>query len=149
MTRHDLAERAATTLTRVLLLLYPPSFRKDVGNALVGDVARRAQEMAGSQTSLRIGFWLVRLTASLLVNAIAAWGEQVIPCWRRNPGSPRDRSWAVGSTFSWLDLKLAVRMLVVPRPHLDRRFGNRGRRRDRRRLLRHLLFALLSHDPAE
>ena len=112
MTRHDLAARIATTLTRVLLLLYPPSFRKDVRNALVGDVQRRANEMVTSQTSLRIGFWLMRLATSLLVNAFAAWGETLIPGWRRNPGSPRRRSGGVWSAFSWLDLKLALRMLV-------------------------------------
>ena len=112
MTRHDLAMRTATTLARALLLLYPPSFRKDVRTALVGDVRRRANEMAKSQTSLRIGFWLVRLTTSLLVNAFAAWGEKVIPGWRRNPGSPRGTSGGVWWTFSSLDLKLAVRMLV-------------------------------------
>ena len=56
--------------------------------------------------------WLVRLTTSLLVNAFAAWGEQLIPGWRRHPGRPRVRSGAGWSTFSWLDLKLAIRMLV-------------------------------------
>ena len=52
------------------------------------------------------------MTTSLLVNAFAAWGETLIPGWRRNPGSPRRRSGGVWSAFSWLDLKLAVRMLV-------------------------------------
>jgi putative ABC transport system permease protein len=112
VTRHDLATKTATTLTRALLLVYPPSFRKDLGTALVGDVQRRANEMARSQTPLRSGLWLVRLTTSLLVNAFAAWGEKLIPGWRRHPGRPRVRSGAGWSTFSWLDLKLAIRMLV-------------------------------------
>lgn len=88
------AVRFATTLARVLLLLYPPSFRKDVGHAVLGDVRRRARELAGA----RAGVWLVRLAASLLFNALAAWGGAL---------SPRKRH-----VFSWLDLKLALRMLV-------------------------------------
>lgn len=121
-----LTARTATTLTRVLLLLYPPSFRKDAGNALVGDVRRRAKELASSQMGV-VGFWLVRLTTSLLTNAVAAWGEELIPAWRRFPGRRRARSERIAgpgpslrrrrsgagsSTFSWLDLKLALRMLV-------------------------------------
>ena len=86
----------ATSLARVLLRLYPPSFRKDVGDALVGDVRRRAQERARSP--IRMGIWVMRLGLSLLANAGAAWVERV--------------SRAVRPAFSWLDLKLALRMLV-------------------------------------
>ena len=122
-----LAARTVTTLTRVLLLLYPPSFRKDIGNALVGDVRRRAKKLANSKMSVRLAFWLVRLTTSLLTNAFAAWGEELIPARRRAPGRRRARSERIAgpepflrgrasgagsSTFSWLDLKLALRMLV-------------------------------------
>ena len=92
----SLAVRIATILTRVLLRLYPPSFRRDVGEALVGDVRRRAQERAGSPT--RIGLWLTRLGFSLFANACAAWAELL--------------SRAALPAFSWLDLKLALRMLV-------------------------------------
>ena len=101
-TENPVAARAATTLTRVLLLLYPPGFRKDVGDALLGDVSQRARDMAAAQTSLRIGVGLIRLAASLVINAVAAWGEMVTAFWLRD----------LRSTFSWLDLKLAVRMLV-------------------------------------
>lgn len=102
MSRPDLAARTATTLTRVLLRLYPRSFRNDVGPAMVGDVRRRADELTSSRAGMRVGVWLVRLALSLLVNAFAAWGT-----------SDRGRrSGAGSSTFSWLDLKLAFRMLV-------------------------------------
>lgn len=122
-----LAARTATTLARVLLLLYPPSFRSDVGNALVGDVRHRAEELAGSQVPVQVGVSLVRLGTSLLANAFAAWGEELIPGRRRGPGRRRARSErivgreppllgrrsGVGSAiFSWLDLKLGLRMLV-------------------------------------
>jgi putative ABC transport system permease protein len=90
-------KRTATILTRVLLLLYPPSFRKDVGNALVGDVRQRAEDLASSRMGVRAGFWLIRLTTSLLANAFAAWVEKLIPSI---------------FSLSWLDLKLALRMLV-------------------------------------
>jgi putative ABC transport system permease protein len=88
--------RLATMLTRLLLLLYPPSFRKDMGKALGGDVGRRAEELGGSPA--RFGGWLIRLGASLLGNAFAAWSEL----------APR----IACPNFSWLDLKLAIRMLV-------------------------------------
>lgn len=88
------AVRAATALARVLLRRYPSSFRKDVGNALVDDVRRRARDLAGSQMGVRSGLWLIRLAISLLTNALAAWVEK-LPL----PGA------------SWLDVKLAVRML--------------------------------------
>jgi putative ABC transport system permease protein len=101
-TRSTAAARAATTLTRVLLLLYPPGFRKDVGDALVGDVSERVRDMAAAQTSLRIGAGVIRLAISLVINAIAAWGETVTALWRRD----------LRSDLAWLDLKLAVRMLV-------------------------------------
>ena len=129
-----LAARTATTLARVLLLLYPPSVRADVGNALVGDVGRRARELASSQMGVRVGFWLVRLTTSLLANAFAAWRDELIPDWRLTPGRPRRslvssfrmhgsrgaiamsqpkprffRFAAAGAC--WLDVKLATRML--------------------------------------
>ena len=87
------AAGAAAILTRVLLLLYPPSFRKDVGDALVADVRRRAADLSASP--VRIGFWLMRHTSSLVGNALAAWVEK-LPV----PGA------------SWLDVKLAARMLV-------------------------------------
>ena len=86
--------RVAATLTRVLLWLYPSSFRKDVGKALVTDVRRQAGDLA-DPTGVRTGLWLIRLTISLLANAMAAWVEKV----------PVPRA-------SWLDVKLAVRMLI-------------------------------------
>jgi putative ABC transport system permease protein len=95
MTRPRLGMTAATILTRVLLRLYPPSFRHDVGQAVIADVCRRTTELTDARVGIRVGVWLIRLAVSLTVNALAAWGEKI------------------GSTaFSWLDLKLAVRMLV-------------------------------------
>jgi predicted permease len=63
----------ATTLTRVLLLLYPPSFRQEMGEALVRDVRRKASEQ--HRGAVHAGFWLLRLAASLFVNAVGAWAE--------------------------------------------------------------------------
>lgn len=104
-----MAARIATTLTRVLLLLYPPSFRHEMGDALVGDVRRRANELTGSGLGVRVSVWLVRLATSLLANACGAWAEKI-------PGREsflRARRPGAGSSiFSWLDLKLAVRMRV-------------------------------------
>ena len=89
------APGAAATLTQVLLLLYPSSFRREMGKALVGDVRRRAADLAGSPLGVRVILWLVRLALSLLINAVAAWVEKL-----PRPGA------------SWLDVKLALRMLV-------------------------------------
>ena len=86
----------ATNLTRLLLRLYPPSFRREVGGSLVTDVARRAAEHAAQRSRLRHALWLLRLTASLLLNAPAAWIEA------RGKGR---------SGFSWIDVKLGLRML--------------------------------------
>jgi predicted permease len=84
------AAATAVALTRALLLLYPPSFRRDVGRALLGDVECRARELGG----WRLAAFLVRLACSHLFNACAAWaGLAVRPA-------------------AWLDLKLAFRMLV-------------------------------------
>lgn len=89
------AVRAAATLARVLLWLYPSSFRRDVGRALVTDVRRRAGDPARSRMGVRRGLFLIRLLVSLLANALAAWVERV----------PMPRA-------SWLDVKLAGRMLI-------------------------------------
>jgi predicted permease len=59
-------------------------------------VRRRAGELTGSRTGVRVAAWLVLLSGSLLANAFAAWGETLIRGWR----------------FSWLDLRLGCRMLV-------------------------------------
>ena len=133
-----LIANTATAMTRVLLLAYPPAFRRDVGNALTADVRRRAQELSG----LRAAAWLVRLCASLLVNAVAAWGERV--------GTRRLRSRApIGTLISWIDVKLAWRMLAKsPRPDGPRRTGHRRGHGDWRRLLRGLSLALLSRRAA-
>jgi predicted permease len=84
-----LVARLATAIARAALLLYPPSFRRDVGRALTADVARRAHDRAGWRGAV----WLVRLAASLMLNAAAAWRDEI--------------AW-----ISWLDIKLAFRMLV-------------------------------------
>jgi predicted permease len=85
----------AGALARALLYLYPPSFRREMGAALVGDVRRRA----GTRAGLRFWLWLIRLTGSLVGNAVAAWAEKVTAVAR-------------ASVVSILDLKLAFRMLV-------------------------------------
>jgi putative ABC transport system permease protein len=72
---------------------------------VVGDVQRRATELASSQSRVRVGLWLLRLTTSLLANAFAAWGE-------RRARSSQPVSGGRSAISSWLDLKLALRMLV-------------------------------------
>ena len=89
--------RAAAGLTRVLLAFYPRSFRREVGDAVLADVSRRARELSASRGAVRAGAWLIVLAVSLLLNGIAAWGERLLP--KR-------------TSFSWLDIKLALRMLV-------------------------------------
>lgn len=106
------AARTAAALTRVLLLLYPSSVRDDVGAAMVADIRRRANELTGSLMGIRGGVWLIRLAASLLANAFAAWGDEMITGRRRGTVRRRARSGAGSSSLSWLDLKLALRMLV-------------------------------------
>ena len=103
--RSRLAAGVAGLLTRVLLWLYPPSFRRDVGAAMVDDVRRRAADRAATQSAIRASIWLVRLTASLLANAAAAWVESP-------PRSARTIHGGRSATLSWLDLKLAIRMLL-------------------------------------
>ena len=65
----NVTARIATTLTRALLLFYPASFRREMGAALVSDVERRATQ--------KNVLWLVRLVASLAINAVGAWAEAV------------------------------------------------------------------------
>jgi hypothetical protein len=89
--------RAAAGLTRVLLAFYPRSFRRDVGDAVLADVSRRARELRASRGAVRASGWLIVLAVSLLLNGIAAWGERILP--KR-------------TSFSWLEVKLALRMLV-------------------------------------
>ena len=88
---------SAAALARLLLRLYPRSFRREVGDAVVADVKRRAADLAAAHGRVRVAAWMPLLTLSLFVNAAAAWREQ----------------WLPGRTsFSWLDIKLAGRMLV-------------------------------------
>lgn len=85
----------AVALTRVLLLLYPSSFRREMGGALADGVRRRAADIArGDHAALRAGVWLVKLSGSLVINAVAAWTERTL------------------ALFSSVDLKLALRLLV-------------------------------------
>ena len=84
----NLMTRLATSLTRAVLLLYPPSFRHDMGPALVADVRRRAQVL----TTWRAAFWFLRLGSSLAINLVGAWFDR--------------------AALSLIDLKLAFRMLL-------------------------------------
>ena len=90
------AAHIASRLTRALLLLYPPAFRREFGSALIADVRRRACERPRSATGTTL--WLLRLTASLLANAAGGWADAV--------------RGVTGPGISWLDVKLAVRVLV-------------------------------------
>jgi predicted permease len=87
--------RLAVALTRLLLLLYPPSFRREMGDALTDGVRSRAADLArADHAALRAAVWFVRLTGSLAINAVAAWTERAV------------------ALLSWVDLKLALRLLV-------------------------------------
>jgi len=97
VTRRRIGAAAAGTIARVLLCLYPASVRTDVGDAMVADVRRRATDLRG----IRLAPWLIRLAGSLVYNAGAEWSA-----------SRRRSRHARAAVFSWLDLKLALRMLV-------------------------------------
>lgn len=95
----------ASALTHVLLWMYPSSFRQEMGRQMEDDVRRRAGEFEGVLAPVKLVAWLVRLSGSLGVNAVAAWREA-----RAAPSARR----AVGRSgpFSWLDVKLGLRMLL-------------------------------------
>ncbi len=91
------------------MVAYPRAFREEVGQAVVCDVRRRASELP----TLRVLAWLPALLWSLLLNAIGAWADALRGRSARGATSivgpllpPR------GQTFSWLDVKLGLRMLV-------------------------------------
>ncbi len=86
----------AKTSSRWLLWLYPAAFRREVGVHLLDAVARRADSTSG----LAAIAWLVRHTASLLLNVPGAWAEE----WSGSGSSFRG--------FSWLDVKLGARMVL-------------------------------------
>jgi putative ABC transport system permease protein len=109
VTPNRLAARIATSLTRALLRLYPASFRNELGLALVADVRRRAEELTRTRAGMRVAAWLIRLGASLVANAFAVWREQIAD---GHPSLRWRRVVTLSSPLSWLDLKLAFRMLV-------------------------------------
>lgn len=98
-------EWIASALTRVSLWMYPPSFRREMGRQMEEDVRRRAGGFEGFPAPVKMVAWLVRLSGSLVANAVAAW--------REDRGAPSARR-AVDSSgpFSWLDAKLGLRMLL-------------------------------------
>ena len=95
----------ASGLTRVLLWMYPSSFRREMGRQIEDDVRRRAGELEGLLAPVKMVAWLVRLSGSLVLNAVGAWSE--------DRAAPATRH-AVGKSgpFSWLDVKLGLRMLL-------------------------------------
>lgn len=72
---------------RTLLLLYPPEFRRDVGDDLVADLRAGVSERARAVGRFASLVWLFRNAGSLLANAI--------PEWRSRTG--RARGWAGAS----------------------------------------------------
>lgn len=90
-------------MTRALLWLYPATFRREMGDAMLRAVHRRAARMEERGGRWTTAGWHVRLFGSLVTNAIGAW--------RDAPDLPAGR---VGGArlFSWLDFKLGLRMLV-------------------------------------
>ncbi|HSR41633.1 MAG TPA: ABC transporter permease, partial [Longimicrobiales bacterium] len=117
----------AAFLTRTGLLLYPPSFRKETRTSMLADIRARAMSVAASATRIGALLWILRLGVSLLGNAPAAWFEAFFP--NRRSARARRKRWAeLGgrrpspfghggpggrtSAFSWLDLKLGLRMLL-------------------------------------
>ena len=106
--------RAAAVLTRGFLLLYPSAFRNGVRRDLVNDVRRRAGEITESRGRARGVLWLVRHGASLVGNAPGAWADERRSGRQRDPNDRHRRlqTNARLSIVSWVDLKLALRMLV-------------------------------------
>lgn len=95
----------ASALTRVLLWMYPSSFRREMGRQIEDDVRRRAGEVEGPLAPAKMVVWLVRLSGSLVLNAVGAWREvRAAPAARRAVGK--------SGPFSWLDVKLGLRMLL-------------------------------------
>ena len=95
----------ASALTRVLLWMYPSSFRQEMGRQMEDDVRRRAGEFEGVLAPVNMVAWLVWLSGSLVVNAVGAWREVLAaPSPRRVVGR--------SGPFSWLDVKLGLRMLL-------------------------------------
>lgn len=105
------AARLVAALARALLLLYPPSFRREVGAGLVRDVRRRAAELTAAGRRLRLLLWITRLLASLVANALLAWVERT-GVGGRAGHAPAPRRRGRASVLSWLDVKLGLRMLA-------------------------------------
>jgi putative ABC transport system permease protein len=104
MIRH-LGGWVATTLTRGLLRIYPSSFRREMGEQMVEDVRRRAGEFQGPLAPVTMAAWLIRLGASLVANAIGLWREGRV-------AAPERLTAQRSGAFSWLDVKLGLRMLL-------------------------------------
>lgn len=73
--RGTLRTRVTTLLARALLLLYPPSFRHEVGEQLCLDVALEAARRLGGRGGLAWAAWLPRLLVALIVGALGAWWD--------------------------------------------------------------------------
>ena len=98
-----ISARVAAGLTRLLLRLYPPSFRRELGGGMVRDVRRRATEVGDRRAPLTAIPWLLRLGGSLLLNAVWVWKDTI---------HERSTTRTLGPSVSWLDFKLGLRMLV-------------------------------------
>ena len=95
---------AIGALARVALWTYPPAFRRQLGGQIVEDVRRRAGEFRGALAPVAMAGWLARLSASLIVDAAGAWRDELV--------AQRSRGDGKRVAFSWLDVKLGLRMLV-------------------------------------
>jgi predicted permease len=76
-----------------------------MGRQIEADARLRASEFKGALAPLTLTLWVLRLSTSLVVNAAGAWREL------RGARRPAGRE-GTGTAFSWLDVKLGLRMLV-------------------------------------
>ncbi len=101
------AARTAAALARAILRLYPRSFRRQLGDAMVQDIRRQAEERQ------REGAWAAwrgvpPIVVSLLVNAFAERREGI----GRGGRLGRGRPFGMAAQLSPLDFKLGARMMA-------------------------------------
>jgi len=93
------AGAVGAALARVLLLLYPPSVRRDIGAAIERDIRLQNDDLARSRGAWAAWRRLPFIAASLVANGAGAWREAM----------RRERSRA---GISLLDFKLGLRMMA-------------------------------------
>jgi len=100
--------RVAGVLARLLLLLYPPGFRRELGAEIIRDIELEAAEHSRAGLAARLR-WLAPLAWSLVRNGVAEWREGPDP--RGLSGLERERRAPFADVLRQ-DLAFGVRSLV-------------------------------------